>query len=364
MIAKKYPAIFLVQITLSILLTGCNDEPEQHSNEPQREVLAFAQSVVQQQALAVNYATTGTIVSDQRIDVASRSSAYIEKILVREGDMVVKGQALIQLDSVDVDAAIQRVEASVNKASLALKDAQTDLQRFDELFKRGSVSESKLRKVRLQRDVAQDSLYEAKAVLQSTRSQRQYTQISSPIAGVVVARHKREGDLAAPAMPLLTLESSSGLLFETYVSEGNIHAIKQGDKVNVKIDALAASLVGTVVRIVPSGDPVTRKARVKISLPEHERMLPGMFGRTNFKLGSRLAVVIAPQSLVTRAGLEGVFVLDEASRIHFRWLRLGKENAGEIEVLVGLSVGERIVLQPDERLNDGDLIQQPGTVNE
>jgi len=361
MILIKKQKMLVVLIALSLFISGCGGEGNGELATNKSEILAFTSTRVQSAKLAINYATTGTVISDQRVDVASRATGYIQKILVHEGDTVVKGQLLIELDGADVEGAIRQVQASVNKARSALKDAQTDLQRFQALFERGSVSENQLRKITLQRDVAQDSLNEAKAIFQTTRSQRQYTRISSPVSGVVVVRHKRDGDLAAPAMPLLTLESSKGLLFETYVSEGKIKHIKQGDKVDVAIDALNASIQGTVARIVLSGDPVTRKSRIKISLLEHAQLLPGMFGRATFKLGSRESVVIERDSMVSRAGLEGVFVVDESNRVHFRWLRMGKAIGEKLEVLVGLKVGEQIVLQPDERLNDGDLIKQSGT---
>jgi len=362
--SRKKQCLLVTLMGLSMLISGCGDDDKAELAANKSEVLAFTGAYVKSEELPINYATTGTVISDQRVDVASRATGYIQKILVHEGDTVVKGQLLVELDGADVEGAIHQVQASVNKARSALKDAQTDLERFQALFERGSVSENQLRKTTLQRDVAQDSLNEAKAILQTTRSQRQYTQISSPVSGVVVVRHKRDGDLAAPAVPLLTLESSKGLLFETYVSEGKIKYLKQGDNVNVTIDALNTSIRGTVVRIVPSGDPVTRKSRIKISLVDHEQLLPGMFGRTVFKLGRRESIVIASESLVSRAGLDGVFVIDEGSRVHFRWLRMGKPVGNKLEVLVGLNVGEQIVFQPDERLNDGDLIQQAGTKHE
>lgn len=364
MIFMKKQYVLTILVSFSLVLGACSEQNELLKNAKQSDVLSFASTEVKTESLALNDVTTGSVVSDQRVDVASRATGYIRQILVREGDMVEKGQVLIRLDNSDLDGAIRQVKASVNKARSALKDAQTDLERFEALFKRGSVSDNKLRKVRLQRDVARDSLKEAQAILQTTRSQQQYTQIKSPITGVIVVRHKREGDLAAPAIPLLTLESNNALLFETYVSEGRIKNIKQGDRVDVFIDALDTNLEGTVARIVPSGDPVTRKSRVKVLLPDVERLLPGMFGRTTFKVGLRQSVVVDRQSLVTRAGLDGVFVIDEKQHVHFRWLRLGKTIAHNVEILVGLNGGESIVLKPDERLNDGDLIQQQSTANE
>lgn len=355
MSSLKKQLLLMVSMGLLVSVLGCSEQAE--IEKTTKEPWSLQTTEVQVENLPISYRTTGSIVSDHRVDVASRSTGYIKKILVREGDLVKVGQVLVILDGADVEGAIRQVTASVDKAASALKDAQTDLDSFQALFKRGSVSDNKLRKVRLQRDIAQDTLREAKAALQTTQSQRQYTQIISPVSGVVVGRHKREGDLAAPAVPLLTVESSKGLLFETYIGEGQLKNINQGEAVEVVIDAIEEPLQGVIARVVPSGDPLTRKSRVKVSLPENSKLLPGMFGRTHFKVGIKSSPVINVGSLITKAGLSGVFVVDDQQRISFRWLRLGKEIQGKIEVLVGLSGGEQIVSVPTVQLRDGDFIQ-------
>jgi len=360
MMCSQKKSITLIVFFLSIFLTACND-PELNKKLPsQFNGESLLTSIITIEKLPVNYRTTGSVVSDQRIEVASRTTGYIRKILVREGDLVKKGQPLIMLDDSDVEGAIKQVLANVNKSESALKDAQTDLNRFESLFKRGSVSENKLRKIRLQRDIAQNTLDEARAALQIAESQRQYTQIISLINGVVVARQKREGDLATPAVPLLTIESSEGLLFETYVAEGQLKNIKHGDPVKVVIDALKEPQLGTIARIVPSANPLTRKSLVKVSLSDDMRLLPGMFGRTYFKVGSRSRPVVDIKAVMERGGLDGVFIVDKENTIHFRWLQLGKVFNNKIEVLAGLKGAEHIIARSNDRLRDGQIIKVKG----
>lgn len=349
--------VSLLVIGLFAFLSACNDSAEQTNKLTQHKTWTLSSELIEVKSLPVHYQVTGSIVSDQRIDMASRTSAYIRRILVNEGDPVIKDQLLVELDGSDVEGAVNQALALVNKAKTALTDAQTDFDRFEALFSRGSVSENTLRKIKLQRDVAQDSLRQANVSLKTAQSQRQYTQITSPITGVVVERKNREGGLASPAMPILTIESSKGLLFETYIAEGQIEHINQNDVVQVKIDAISQILRGTVVRIVPSGDPVTRKSLIKIALPDNTKLLPGMFGRTKFTVGIKSAPVIKADSLISKGGLKGVFIIDEHGQAYFRWLRLGKRADNEVEVLVGLKGGERVVIKPDDRLRDGDRVK-------
>jgi multidrug efflux system membrane fusion protein len=107
---------------------------------------------------AVEYTVVGSVVSDQRVDVASRLSGYIREVLVQEGDRVRRGQLLARIDAADVEGGIRQGRAIVGAADAASRDAQIDLERFQRLFERGSVSENELRKVRLKAEAAREAL--------------------------------------------------------------------------------------------------------------------------------------------------------------------------------------------------------------
>jgi len=295
-------------------------------------------------------------VSDQRIEVTSRMSGYIHELLVREGDRVRRGQIIARLDGADVEGSIRQSRAGVGAASSALADAQIDFERFQRLYERASVSENEWRKVRLKRDAARESLNQAQAAQDTANAQRAYVDIRSPDDGVVVARLKQAGDLAAPGAPMLTLEVGRALLFETSVSEAHVAAIAVGSRARVKIDALTQVNEGTVSRVVPSGDPVTRSYLVKVALPETAGLMPGMFGRASFAVGDSPSLLVPAQALVERGGLRGVFLVDEAGLARFRWLRTGREWPDRIEVTAGLAAGERIVAAVDPGLREGDRI--------
>jgi multidrug efflux pump subunit AcrA (membrane-fusion protein) len=172
-----------------------------------------------------------------------------------------------------------------------------------------------------------------------------------------VVRHKQNGDLATPGVPIITIESRQTLLFETYVAEGQVTNIHPGDALNLEIDALKGRRIkGVILRIVPSGDPITRRYKVKIAMPNLPTVLPGMFGRAHFVSGIDRAPVVSKKSIVERGGLLGVFVLDSSGYAHFRWLRTGREWSDKLEVIVGLEGGERILAHDDLRVRDGDMI--------
>jgi len=341
---------------LFLLLLGCSNEiPE--TDKIQNTPLTLPVTLVKQEQLPVFYRAIGTVMSDKRVDITSRITGFITEILIKEGQKVEKGQVLVMLDNSDIEGGIQQTIAAKNKAQASLQDALTDFKRYQQLFKRGSVSENNLRKVTLSKEIAESALREAKAALKTAESQRQYSRITSPVDGIVVVRQKRKGDLATPGASIVTIESDSNLLFESYVPESQIGHVKAGQTVEVNIDALKQKLNATVLRVVHSGDPISRRYQIKVELPETSRLLSGMYGYALFPVGFEQSPTIPRSARVNRGGLEGVFVLDKQNHAHFRWLRLGREWSDKIQVHAGLKGGERIVAVADKKIREGDQIQ-------
>lgn len=337
---------------MALLIQGCGEStpPAAITRKP----LELPVATVAEATLPVGWNAVGTVVSDQRVDVASKMTGYIRTLHVREGEPVKAGQLLVSLDASDVDGGIRQAHGAVETAAAMLADAKADLARYQSLFDAGSIAEVQLRKARLQHDTLAEQVQSARAALATARAQRDYTSIVSPTDGVVVARYRQTGDLAAPGSPILTVESPHLLMFETYVTDAHLAKINAGDPVAVTVEG--AQVTGQIARVVPSSDPVTRKFQVKIALPENPALRPGVFGRAQFQLGGTRQIVIHPAWLAERGGLRGVFVVDRDQRAHFRWLRTGREWADKIEVVSGLSAGETVVARADPRLREGDTV--------
>lgn len=346
-------------LSIVLLMTACSGDPSPHALPVAREYSADT-TLVELLDVKQMYTSTGTVVSDQRVQISSRTTAYVRSIDVREGGRVTRRQLLATLDSKDIDAKASIALAERDKAAATRSDAESDVESSGQLLAIGAVSEIQHRKALLQLQTATETLQAANAALDGLQSERQYTRILSPVDGIVVARHLSQGDLARPGTPLITVESESDLLLETHVVETRVRNILIGDPVRVWIDALDQPLSGKVVRVVASGDPVTRTFPVKVSLPATAGLIPGMFGRAEFSAGNRRAMVVPSSALVERGGLIGVYVVDEQKVLSFRWLRTEHITQQGVIVLAGLTAGERIVTAPVATMRDGDRIAITG----
>lgn len=342
----------LVAPVMALWLVACGGTPESEITVRQWELPVHVVAA----GAPRDYTAVGSVASDARIEVASRLSGYLRELHVREGDRVRRGQLLARLDAPDVDGAIGQARAGKASAEAVTRDAEIDVERYAQLYAKGMVSESEMRKVRLNLDAAREHLNQARAALDSAEAQRGYASITSPQDGDVVAVLRRPGDLVVPGAPILLVESTRQLVFETTVTESLVGALRVGGPVKVIVDGLPNALAGRIARIVQSADPVTRTYPVKIALPATPGLLPGMFGRAEFPLGSGDTVVINRSLLVERAGLRGVFVVDAKDSLRFRWLRVGREWPDRVEVLAGLSSGERVAANVDSAVREGDRL--------
>jgi RND family efflux transporter MFP subunit len=350
----------LAWLALALALAGCGRDPDAFS-APKSQTFDSATVRVELHEVPQHYTATGTVVSDERVEISSRTTAYLRALNVREGERVKKGQVLARLDSQDLDGRTRAATAQRDQALANAADARRDVADSSTLFSRGLVAEAHQRKAKLALAAASEALNASEAELARLQAERQYTQIVSPVEGVVVQRQRRAGDLVTPGMPLLTVESDTALLFQTQIPEQRVTDVKIGDPVLIRVDALGKSITGEVLRRVASGDPVTRGFEIKISLPGESGLLPGMFGRAEFEIDRRRCIVVPVTAMVERGGLPGVFVVDGDNRLGFRWIRTAHVTGDGVVVEAGLDAGEEIVRTASNTMRDGDTLRRPAS---
>lgn len=345
-------------IALLFLLAACQSAPEK--NESATPVANLSTITAEMMDVPSTYVITGSVVSDGRIEVSSRVIGFIERLVVREGQNVSRGELLVSIDSTEIDEAIKQAKARVKACREDLTDAEEDVRKYSILSPAGAVSTESFRKSKVRARIAQTELDRSVSALSAAESQKNYANITSPVEGVIVSVARRSGELATVGTTLLTVESHEVLLFKIFVSESNLSLIDANAPVRVRIDTMRnTEFTGRIRGIVPSGDDITRRYEVDIILPKKNGLTPGMFGRAEFNLSNKKALVIPRQVMVSRGGLEGVFVLEE-DVAHFRWLRTGREFEGRVEIVAGLREGEKILCTVGASLRDGARVKAAG----
>ena len=372
MILQKLPLALLA----ASLLAGCGSHDEAGDKQPAARVMQAEVEVATLTKTPAHHPTPATLVAENQVRVASRLMGYIRSIEVVEGQQVRAGQKLFSVDPVDVQGQVEQTRAGVKQAEDALADARVEYQRFEALFKEDAVTRQQFEKMKLQHDMAQSRLAQARAGHNTAAGQLRYATVTSPITGVVTQKLAHAGDLAAPGHPVLVVENPGKLQVETQVPESVLSALKPGAQVRVEVDGQEKPLLARVARISPAADPVSRTFLVKLDIgnPPHPQPLSrprekgassgaeapvlrsGLFARVLFPQGEREALTVPAGALVNRAGITGVFVVGQDGIAQFRMVRAGEARDGRVEILSGLTDGERVVSGDAEKLESGDKV--------
>jgi RND family efflux transporter MFP subunit len=347
-------------LLIATLLGACREDVTDLPARPTR-VFDLVTATIKVRDLPEYYPVPGSVVSAREARIASRSTGFIERITVSEGDRVSAGQLLAVIDSSQVEAAITSAEATLTAARVTLKDAEGDVRRFRKLAKTRALARDQLLDAQVRQAEAQATLSKAEAALQAHIEERRYTRLTSPADALVRERLVDPGDLATPGKPLLHLDILGALEFELFLPSHRVDLLQAGDPVELFIEGLAGVVTGRVIQVVPIADPVTRQCKVRIALPPtvapRSVAMPGQFGHARLLLPGRPIRFVPMAALTQRAGIDGVFVVGEDGGVRFHSVRVGRSWPDGRELLAGPRTGSRVVLNPPPHIHEGDRLR-------
>jgi len=367
-------ALLTMSVAVGGMLPGCSNERPGADAAP--ETVSGVAVIVARKATIPDWIDAiGTVQAAQTSEVASQMMGRILQISAREGDRVRGGQILCTIDDSQPRAAVEQATAAVNAAAnetIAANSqfvlAEATLTRYQQLFQEKSVSPQEFDEVKARyqsaaarRDMGKAVEAQAGAALAQARTSLGYTRIRAPFDGLITEKKVDAGTMAAPGMPVFTIEDTRLYQLETALDESNIRYVQIGQRVPVTVDALGdLTLDGRVTQIVPAADPASRTFLVKIGLSSNPRVRSGLFGRARFARGQRPVLLIPEAAAVDRGQLRGVFAIDSNGIAVLLYVTLGKSNGQGIEVLSGLEPGEKLIASPGARDFGGKrIVTQP-----
>ena len=334
----------LIQLLFTILLTCCFISFSQAETEV---------ALVKEEFIPKIYSAPGYTVALNKIEISSKHTGYITKLLVEAGDIVEKDQLLLVIDEVVNKQSIEQVKKEIEIARVTVTDAKKDVDNFQRLRKVQSISEEKLRKARLLLARSQSTLLKAKAKLIETQAATPYLRVKSPEKARIVKRLADKGDLAVSGTPLLHLEVLEPIVFETAIPVQWITKITKEQTINIKLNHINDEAIGTIIQIISSADPITQKCIVKLKLPSSLNIPTGLFGQAQFIINKELLLTIPEKALIKRVGITGVFRVDKENLIWFTPVRYGRKYGNQRVILSGLKVQNKVIVSPSEALRDG-----------
>ncbi|GFE59698.1 efflux RND transporter periplasmic adaptor subunit [Geobacter sp. AOG2] len=355
-------------------LNGCDGrghDARQEGNSPAIIVKGIQVETVKASAIPDILEVVGTVKARTSAVVSARIPGAVSMLKVREGERVRKGQILARLDARESGATAAAAVAGADEAQRALDEAlarkrlaDVTFGRYQRLYDEQAVTRQEFDIKRTEKEVAAQGVARAEARYKqagegarAASRMADYMTIVAPISGVVTTRQVDLGSTVFPAQPLMTIDDEGSYLLELALPESLVTKVKAQTPVQVTLDALNVTFNARIAEIVPSADPRSRTFIAKVPLTR-KGVTSGMFGRGTVSLGSNSSGILVPgRAIVERGALTSVWVVDQGNVARMRLVKTGKTFGDKVEILSGLSDGERVAVSGAEKVSEGAKVE-------
>ncbi len=337
----------LILLTFVLFISGCNLTAPEEEYERQKVLVELKR--VEPAILPDDVRITGVVEPFEVSHIGAPTPSRIEKIFVDVGDRVEKGQLLVQMD-----------RTQLFQAQVQLDNIREDLRRMDTLLKVGAVTQQQYDQLKTQYEVAASNV----------KNLEENTRIEANIPGIITGRFNSDGEIfsMSPATPggrpaIVTLKQIQPVKIMVGLSERFFPQVQPGMEAGVTLDIFPGrQFPGRVNRVHPTIDRMSGTFQVEVLIENRDLSLrPGMFARVSLKLGEIEGILVPSLAVRKQVGSDERFVfVVENDKAYRRTVTLGRTFDDQLEILSGISTGEKLVVTGQHNLVDGEEVE---TVN-
>ena len=394
-----------------LLLAGCTSG--KGDTEP---IVSVQVAPVEKTTIQHTISTQAILFARQQSAIVPKISAPVQKFLVKRGSPVHAGELLAVLENRDLAAAvqdakgaydqaqavyetttaaslpedIQKAEADEQQAKQALDAQERVFQSRQQLFEEGALPRKELDQSRVDFTMARNQyaiakqrldalmaigkpqtlksaagqLESAKGKYLAAEAQLSYSEIRSPIDGVVTDRPLYPGEMAAAGTPLLTVMDTSSIIAKAHISPNDAAALKFGDKGTITLPGLEEPIEGKVTVVSPALDPSSTTVEVWLEAKNPKHVLkPGTSVQLSLTAETLKDALVVPASAVVSApdGTPTVMIAGADGRAHQKAVKLGIRNGDDVQILDGVTASDKVVAAGAYGLPDKTKIKVEAT---
>ena len=345
---RKGLSPLLFPSVLVLALAACGKGGEANKLPPLADVATFE---VAPAGTASGHGWDGVIEAVRRADLSAQTAGRVTSVDADVNARVAAGTVLLRISAVEQEAGANTARAQLRAAEASAVEAQQNYQRFAALAAGQYASRAQIDQARAARDAAVAARDAARAQLAQASQQTAYTVVRAPFAGVVARRDVEPGESVSPGQPLMSVYAPGALRIEVAVPQTRAEAIRRDPRARVLLPG-GREVVPAKVTVFPVADVATHSVNVRIELPDLDvAPAPGTTAKVVFDAdataaGSTGGILRIPLSAVAQRGeLSGVYVRQD-DRLLLRQLRLGSQAGDMVEVISGLTAGDKVASDP------------------
>ena len=374
-------------VPLMFVMVGCGKTADTPEKPSQNDAVPVESVAATHRAMTASYPGVATLEPEAEADVVAKTNGVLLKLMVEEGDKVKAGQALARLDD-------ENARLNLAKSAATLSKLESDYGRSSEMFSRKLLSAEQNDKIRY-------DLETQRAINDLAKLELSYANVVAPISGVISRRMVKAGNYIQLNEILFRIDNFDPLLAVLNVPERELNLLSVGQSVVLQVDALpGVEFKGVIQRVSPVVEAGTGTFRVTCEFrDESGRLKSGMFGRLQVTYGERANALTVPQSaLIEEDGETAVFQIvpgasvtpsptssdaaaaatkdssDAADKAKAdadgkpisptpewvaqrRVVKVGYRNSDFVEILDGLSEGDKVITVGRSAVRDGTAVQ-------
>ncbi len=332
---------------LSLLLAGCGDAKKDAKSEKKVSTIEEIQKVNGKPARVVKAATvkltdvrsfSGTIEGSQQTTATAKLGDPIAKINVRVGSKVRKDQVLAEFVFTGDNTAYQQAQANI-----AMQEKS--LNRLKEVQAKGGVSLQDVEQLETQINVAKMQMETA----------RRATLVLAPSSGTITEVKFKVGEVPGVGGAMFTIANLDKVILKLNVTSSEIGFFKKGAKATIELNG--EKLQGEVSLIPLAANPITRFFPVEVTFKNKgQKLLPGMYLTTKIDAREVTGVTVPVEAIVYSNGVNSVWTVDSEGKAKRKIVQLGVQTKTDIQIKDGLSEGDVVMVEGQNRMNDGDKV--------
>ena len=351
-----------IAILLVIAVSGCSGQNTQK--------VTVTTAVASQHEIETTLDFSGVLLPNQTVDISSKITGQVIALGSKVGSPVKAGDQLIKLDTESLNGQLMQAEASLQSAQAAaqaaenqtsiskvnLNTAQINYDRTKLLFDSGAVSQSQLDDAQDKLNIAATqyanasgpaqaqaaaSISTANANIKSLNVQKNNATIKSPLNGIITNQNLNLGQVVSPGVTLISIADTSILKMKSTVSQDKLPLLALGQEMNIRIDSYPDRIFkGTITTIGPTAVNTGEVFPVEISLQNESGLMAGLSAHTSL-ISKTQGIIIPTASLIQNNRASYVFVIENDLAMK-RIVKTGLRNDTEVQIIEGLSEGERV----------------------
>lgn len=355
-------------LALAVALAGCGNGQASEGEQAKREeaVVIGPENVhvVAVEEIASGPALSGSLAAEREARVNAEAGGVVSAVFAEKGQAVRAGQVLARIDDAALQSQVLSAQSGVRSAEQAVQTAARDVERYQTLAAAGAVATRDLEMARNGLAAAQAQLAGARAQLANAQKQLAKTTVAAPISGVVSDRPVSAGSVVNMGMPMFVIVDPGSMRLEGSVPASDLGAVRIGAPVRFTVTGYPGqTFTGTVARINPAADPVTRQVPVIVSIPNAQGVLvSGLFAEGRVQNETRQGLMV-PATAVDERGVQPAVVRVTGGKAERVAVTLGVRDpeTDRVEVTSGLNAGDTLLIGAAVGTTPGTPVNLRGT---